>query len=510
MPRRKRHRRVEEDRKVGDLTRRVRVQISGNRENILFNKELGEDGVSEWVQKVGDAISVLQGGPLTPAVDPLPIAPPSSFPLQLVKSSTSPTLCTKLEKRHRLNKEEREYLESLSPGRVRELEEKEEALYSDADSKCENPLKMRLIDSCLPGPLKRKVLFKLNRCADPQFSTDASKFHCWAETLLATPYGKYSVPRGPADASQLTAAKAIMDAAVYGHDSAKQAFVELLGEWLWAPGKRPTAVALEGPCGNGKTTLIRNGLAKACNRPFAFVPLGGCQDGSYLLGHGYTYEGSQAGRIIEVLSAAGCTNPVIYFDELDKVSSTPKGEEIVNVLMHLTDPSQNDQFRDRYLHGLTLDLSMAILVFSFNDRSRVHPILLDRLQTIQTQGFSVRERGKILLTHIVPQLLESLKDKEGGLPRVQIGTEAAEALAMASSEERCGMRPLAKQCEQLLRKALLWRICKDPELCKPLDASSFEETADEVIEVTRRGAELYLKGENATESRDRPPASLYS
>jgi ATP-dependent Lon protease len=84
--------------------------------------------------------------------------------------------------------------------------------------------------------------------------------------------------------------------------------------------------------GNGKTTLIKEGVCKAMNRPFAFIALGGMQDSSFLLGHEITYEGSKCGRIIEMLVETGCMNPVIYFDELDKVSDTPKGEEIIGIL----------------------------------------------------------------------------------------------------------------------------------------------------------------------------------
>ena len=100
--------------------------------------------------------------------------------------------------------------------------------------------------------------------------------------------------------------------------------------------------------GNGKTTLVKEGIAKALNRPFAFIALGGASDSAYFDGHCYTYEGSQPGRIINILQECKCMNPIIYFDELDKISDTPKGEEITNFLCHLIDYSQNNCFHDKY------------------------------------------------------------------------------------------------------------------------------------------------------------------
>ena len=119
-----------------------------------------------------------------------------------------------------------------------------------------------------------------------------------------------------------------------------------------------------GPMGNGKTTLVKEGIAKMINRPFEFISLGGATDSCYLDGHSYTYEGSIPGKIVDIVKKAKCMNPVIYFDELDKVSETPKGEEIINLLIHLTDFSQNDHFIDKYYNNIPIDLSKALFIFS--------------------------------------------------------------------------------------------------------------------------------------------------
>ena len=132
--------------------------------------------------------------------------------------------------------------------------------------------------------------------------------------------------------------------------------------------------SIVGPMGNGKTTLVKEGIAKMINRPFEFIILGGATDSCYLDGHSYTYEGSIPGKIVDIVKKAKCMNPVIYFDELDKVSETPKGEEIINLLIHLTDFSQNDHFIDKYYNNIPIDLSKALFIFSLNDLEKVNPI----------------------------------------------------------------------------------------------------------------------------------------
>ena len=103
-----------------------------------------------------------------------------------------------------------------------------------------------------------------------------------------------------------------------------------------------------GPPGTGKTTLVKEGISKILNRPFAFLALGGATDSSFLEVHSYTYEGSNWGKIVDIIINCKSMNPVIYFDELDKISNTPKGEEITGILTHLTDTTQNSQFHDKY------------------------------------------------------------------------------------------------------------------------------------------------------------------
>ena len=123
-------------------------------------------------------------------------------------------------------------------------------------------------------------------------------------------------------------------------------------------------LAIQGPMGNGKTTtLIKEGISKSLNRPFAFIALGGASDSSFFDGHCYTYEGARWGRIVDILHKCKCMNPIICFDELDKVSDTSKGDEIINMLIHMTDSSQNKEFHDNYFPGVDIDLSKVLFFF---------------------------------------------------------------------------------------------------------------------------------------------------
>ena len=159
--------------------------------------------------------------------------------------------------------------------------------------------------------------------------------------------------------------------------------------------------------GNGKTTLVKEGISKAIGRPFSFIALGGASDSSFFDGHSYTYEGSHWGRIVDILIESKCMNPIIYFDELDKVSETYKGEEIIHLLTHLTDPSQNTLFQDNYFPGIYLDLSKALFIFSFNDEKKVNRILKDRMYVINTKGFQLKDKIEISNNYLLPELFDT-------------------------------------------------------------------------------------------------------
>jgi ATP-dependent Lon protease len=136
--------------------------------------------------------------------------------------------------------------------------------------------------------------------------------------------------------------------------------------------------------------------------------LGGASDESFLLGHSYTYEGSIYGRIAQGIMSSKCMNPIIYFDELDKISKTHKGDEIKNVLIHLTDPVQNSHFRDKYFHGIEFDLSKVTFIFSYNDPSLIDHVLLDRITQVETKYLLLNQKIEIAEKYLIPEIIKDI------------------------------------------------------------------------------------------------------
>ena len=141
-------------------------------------------------------------------------------------------------------------------------------------------------------------------------------------------------------------------------------------------------------------------------RPFSFIALGGASNGSTLAGHNYTYVGSTWGKIVDVLIEKKCMNPIIFIDELDKISKTENGKEIIGILTHLVDRTQNEQFQDKYFSGIDLDLSKALFIFSYNDVSAIDKILLDRIHRIKFDNLLLNDKITIVKTYILPELYD--------------------------------------------------------------------------------------------------------
>ena len=205
--------------------------------------------------------------------------------------------------------------------------------------------------------------------------------------------------------------KSALDSCVYGHTDAKRQIERIVGQWI--NGKDSGyCLGFEGPMGVGKTSLAKKGLANCLkdengvSRPFSFIAIGGTSNGSTLEGHNYTYVGSQWGKIVDILMDTKCMNPIIFIDEIDKVSRTESGKEIISILTHLIDPTQNDVIQDKYFSGVDIDLSKVLFVFSYNDVSLMDKILLDRIHRIKFDHLNLDDKIIICNKYILPELYE--------------------------------------------------------------------------------------------------------
>ena len=207
--------------------------------------------------------------------------------------------------------------------------------------------------------------------------------------------------------------KKILDNSIHGHNNAKRQLERIFAQWINGE-KTGYCFGFEGPPGVGKTSLAKHGLANCLKdidgkiRPFTLIALGGSSNASTLVGHNYTYVGSTWGRIVDILVESKCMNPIIFIDELDKVSRTEHGKEIIGILTHLVDATQNNSFQDKYFSGVDLDLSKALIIFSYNDAALIDKILLDRIHRIKFSSLSLEEKIVITKKYILPEIFKKV------------------------------------------------------------------------------------------------------
>ena len=402
-----------------------------------------------------------------------------------------------------INSEEHtmEYFHKLEEEKKKDLIKQTKEIYNINDS--EVPLRFKIINSCMDLKTKAVAIENIDKLSEMDVSTgEHSKMDHWINGLIKIPFGKYQgLPVNPESSIEEKRAfikdtYKTLDKAIYGHNEAKTHILQVIGKWIKNPDSGGNVLAIQGPMGNGKTTLVKEGISKVLNRPFAFIALGGASDSAYFDGHCYTYEGSHWGRIVQILQDSKCMNPVIYFDELDKISDTQKGDEIIHMLTHLTDSSQNSLFQDNYFPGINLDLSKALFIFSYNDESRVNKILKDRMYVIHTKGFKSDEKLKISREYLLPDILNTFAFKED---EIIFSDEILKEIVEKFTGGEEGVRNLKRCLESIISKVNICMLSEGDDLSFKIKDFKlpFEVQSEHLSELLNKG------------KTDKPPEHMY-
>ena len=373
------------------------------------------------------------------------------------------------------------------------------------------PLKFKIYDSNMDINTKSIAISQIEKINDLDPSSgEYGKVDQWINGLIKIPFQKYNnLPINDDNSNMeknlfLKNTNNILNRAIYGHREAKSHILQVISKWIKNPQSSGNILALQGPMGNGKTTLVKEGIAKAINRPFAFITLGGASDSSFFDGHNFTYEGSKWGRIVEILIESKCMNPIFYFDELDKVSETQKGDEIIHLLTHLTDTSQNDRFQDNYFSGVNLDLSKALFIFSFNDENKIDKILKDRMHVIHTKGFKTADKIHITNDYLLPELLNTYKYHDN----ITFDDKIIECIIENYTQKEEGVRNLKRCLENIVSKVNMYELLYDDiNKCCSIDLDYKIDDFCIPYIVKKDDLDILLKKNDAI---DKPPEHMYS
>lgn len=314
-----------------------------------------------------------------------------------------------------------------------------------------------------------KEITKLERL-HPQ-SPDYSTQYTYIETILDLPWGEYTK-----DNFNLKNTQKVLDQDHFGLEKVKERIIEHLAVLKLKGDLKSPIICLYGPPGVGKTSLGKS-VAKALNRNYVRVSLGGLHDESEIRGHRRTYIGAMPGRIIQNILKAGSSNPVFVLDEIDKIGSDFKGDPS-SALLEVLDPEQNSTFHDNYLN-IDYDLSKVMFLATANNLSTISQPLLDRMELIDVSGYIIEEKIEIARRHLIPKQLEN-----HGLTKdaIDIPKKTIEKIVENYTRES-GVRELDKKIAKIMRK-LARKVASDDEYKKVIDPDDLQEYLG-AVEYTR-------------------------
>ncbi len=335
-----------------------------------------------------------------------------------------------------VDKGQREYLLREEMKVIRE-ELGEDNTFSDADHFTEEVQKLKASKE-----VKEKLNKEISRFRNMGMnSSESAVLRGYIETMLELPWDKAS-----RDSSDLKRAEAILNEDHYGMEKVKERVLEYLAVRILTKKGSSPILCLVGPPGTGKTSIARS-IARALNKKYVRISLGGVRDEAEIRGHRRTYVGAMPGRIATGMKQAGVKNPLMLLDEIDKVSSDYKGDTS-SALLEVLDSEQNNRFQDHYVE-IPMDLSEVLFIATANDVQTIPRPLLDRMELIEVSSYTENEKVHIAREHLISKQMEKNGLKEGQLT---ISPKALEDLIHSYTRE-AGVRQLERKIGEVCRKA---------------------------------------------------------
>ena len=372
--------------------------------------------------------------------------------------SSNPVQMIKIKKKcKRSLSDEEDYIESESNSLKRKLRCIEQDLENHKRKKCQGSgvesLRDKLLLMNIDLDTKSYIVDKYDS-TQKLTGSDYSKSMNWLRTVSKIPYGKYKTLAVSKTDTQETIknffnnVKQKLDKNIYGLEDVKQEILEFVAKKITNPNSRGHVLALYGNPGVGKSKIIRS-LADALELPFNQINFGGLNDVSVLTGHSETYVGSKPGKIVEIFTNLQYMNPIIYLDEIDKISES-KSAEIFGILTHLLDEEQNAAFQDNYLSNLNIDLSKVFFVLAFNDITKVDEIVSDRMKIIYINPPTLNEKLIICQDKLIPEILSNVTLQNN--IDIIIDKEVIEYIIVNKTQKESGVRQLRKNIEKIINR----------------------------------------------------------